>query len=359
MDAAGALYGLTDQGGPGHYGVAYKLSATAEGGWKETVIQTFGDNTGYGLGPKLAVDPAGNLYGTAASGGPNRGGTVFELTPPKGSGTLWKLTLIDSFTLNSYGPYYPQSDLVLDASGNLYGTSTAGGAYGGGTVFKLTPAADGSWIESLLYSFCKVGTNCEDGYFSNAGLSFDADGNLYGTTLLGGAYNHGVVYELSLSAGGNWSETVLYSFCPSQGQCLDGSGPDSNVVMDSVGNLYGVTDAGGPQRNGVVFELTRSGQSWTENTIYSLHTLFLEDRAGLIIDAAGNLYGTNDIGDGLIYELSPASGGGWSEQTLFRFHGSDGREPEGSLLMDSVGNLFGITTIGGTNNMGTIFELTP
>jgi uncharacterized repeat protein (TIGR03803 family) len=260
----------------------------------------------------------------------------------------------------------PYDGLALDTAGNLYGTTTAGGASGDGTVFELTKKSDGTWTESVLYSFAG-GT---DGATPWAGVTFDTSGNLYGTTTGGGASANGTVFKLTKNSNGNWTESVLYSFTGGS----DGANPLwCGVILDATGNLYGMTSGGGAQGMGVVYKLTpNSGGGWTYNL---LHT-FAGGNDGsypqvgiLAFNTAGNLYGaTSDGVDnygncpngddcGSIFEMTPQSDGSWKEQVIFRFDGSRGRRPDGTVSFDSAGRLYGATA-GGGGDYGTAFRLT-
>src|ERR1019366_6634594 len=185
----------------------------------------------------------------------------------------------------------PLGGLIFDASGNLYGTTLGGGTYGGGTVFELTPAGGGSWTETVLHNFDSNGT---DGFTPYAGLIFDSAGNLYGTTRWGGTYGGGTVFELTTAAGGGWTEQVLHSF---DHNYTDGYYPQAGLIFDAAGNLYGTTSQGGTYVYwGTVFELTpAAGGDWTETVLHNFNqngTDGYYPEAGLIFDAAGNLYGT-------------------------------------------------------------------
>jgi hypothetical protein len=219
----------------------------------------------------LIGDTSGNLYSTTYAGGAYGGGTVFELTPPAKGKIAWTETVLYSFCAetNCTDGDTPLAGVIMDASGNLYSTTFLGGVHGGGTVFELTPPAKGetAWTETVLYSFCAQGAGyCTDGTELSAGLIMDRSGNLYGTTGGGGAYKYnGTVFELTPPAKGKiaWTETVLYSFCAQGGAaCTDGAGPFAGLIMDWSGNLYGTTYEGGAncQPNygcGTVFELKR------------------------------------------------------------------------------------------------------
>ena len=257
------------------------------------------------------------------------------------------------------------SPLIPDGSGNLYGTASGGGAYQHGCVFELSPNADGSWTETLLYSF-----SGNDGEFPSASLVFDKVGNLYGTAG-GGLYAGGsVVFELSPSPGGTWTETVLYNF----GNGNDGSGSVSELVFDSAGNLYGTTNTGGAHRGGTVFRLSPSPNGWTETVLHSFWGKIQGPSpcapvGGVVMDSVGNLYGVtgyggNNGGFGAAYELV-LKNGVYKERTIHNFDGYDGEEPSSTLVMDSNGNLYGTTSVGGSRQdicpyvgCGTVFELT-
>jgi uncharacterized repeat protein (TIGR03803 family) len=203
---------------------------------------TDGFNPGFG---SLLMDGPGNLYGTTFYGGTGYyGGTVFKLAP---NGTGWTETVLYNFC--SQGGSYctdgaePNGGLVMDGAGNLYGTAPYGGKYNGGAAFQLSPNGS-SWTQSVLYSFCSQGgSSCTDGGYPYTGLIMDAAKNLYGTTFAGGAHNGGTVFTLVLTGSGA-TETVLYSFC-AQTSCADGADPAASLIMDGAGNLYGTTLYGG------------------------------------------------------------------------------------------------------------------
>lgn len=259
---------------------------------------------------------------------------------------------------------FPANALISDAAGNLYGTAWEGGANGGGVVFELTRAADGTWTEKTLYSFA-------DGAFGPnepSGLVMDAGGNLYGMTVGGGAYEAGVAYELSPQSSGEWTFKLLHAF----GAHGDGGWPNQPMVFDATGNLYGTTTSGGCATcgyldSGIVFELTPgSDGTWTEKILHDFGKIPKDGsypNAGVILDRAGNLYGTTYSGGseglGIAYELT-SSGGGWTEKILHNFgSGSDGGSPSSTLVFDSSGNLYGTTVRGGAYGSGTVFKITP
>jgi uncharacterized repeat protein (TIGR03803 family) len=340
-----------------------------------------------GIGPQagLIFDSLGNLYGTTTSGGVSSFGTVFELSPPSGGSGPWTESVLYNFTGGSDGRV-PNAGLIFDVNGNLYGAATQGGNNadcaedGCGVVFELSPPSGGTgpWTETPLYTF----TGGTDGGFPANGaagsLIFDAHGNLYGTTGIGGNLSAcpggggnlpgcGVTFELSPPSGGGgpWTESVLYSFTGGN----DGSEPYFGLIFDSSGNLYGTTSRGGAKSAGVAFELSPpSGGSgpWSETTLYGFTggSDGGYPEAGLILDSQGNLYGTTDSGGtgtaGVAFELSPPSSGGspWNETVLHPFtDGSDGGYPQAGLVFDSLGNLYGTAFDGGTYGAGVVFEL--
>jgi uncharacterized repeat protein (TIGR03803 family) len=263
------------------------------------------------------------------------------------------------FNSNSVG-IYPNGSLVLDSAGNLYGTTSEGGSctlsYGCGLVFELSPSTSGGWTETILHVF-----GGPDGSFPYSGMVFDSKGNLYGTTAGGGALNEGTVFELTPTASG-WQEQVLHSFAGAG----DGSGPGYGVILDGAGNIYGTTSGGGSNKHGVLFQLTGSGLNWTENVLLNFNFVEGTGPSPLSFDAAGNLYGTGSKGGsynhGTIYELSPNGNGGWTQSTFFTFLQTylTGSDPEYGVAFDSSGNLYGTTNEGipGVNSfMGELFEL--
>lgn len=261
----------------------------------------------------------------------------------------------------------PVSSLTPDSAGNFYGTTQQGGINRYGTVFELSPNAISGYNETVLYSFCSL-ARCADGSYPDSNVTFDSQGNLYGTTYYGGPYasgpwsGYGVVFELNPEAGngcsagsnsGNgWCETLLYSFRSTP----DGSFPFSGIIWDSHGNLYGTTDGGG-SGTGTVYELSpNGGGGWHEQVIYNRGGY-----GGLTMDSANNLYGVDDAEDGHVFELSPNASGGWNATILHTFKGgpNDGATPEGTPILDSSGNIYGTTIGGGPTGAGTVWKLTP
>jgi uncharacterized repeat protein (TIGR03803 family) len=237
FDKAGNLYGTAYNGGGGN-GVVYELTASYPS-WTETAIYSFaGGSDGEGPQAPVIFDTAGNLYGTTIFGGVGNNGTVFQLTP---SASGWTEKVLYRFQNGSDG-HRPLGRLVFDHPGNLYGTTEDGGAGNGGTVFELTPS-DGSWTYNLVYSFAGSGGSDD--------LVMDAAGNLYGTTYSDGAYGWGSAFKLTASNGG-WSYTSLHDFTGGS----DGGNPIGGLAFDANGNLYGTTFLGGVYNDGVVFKIT-------------------------------------------------------------------------------------------------------
>jgi uncharacterized repeat protein (TIGR03803 family) len=325
FDAQGNLYGTTEEGGAHGYGVVFELTPGSGGKWTEAVLHSFAGGTD-GANPEadLAFDSKGNLYGTTPTGGQPFGlGTVFKLTPVGGGS--WKETIIRRFQGGSDGNA-PVAGVIFDAAGNLYGTTTSGGSAGcGGSgcgiVFQLKPTDTGRWTGHVLHRF----NGGADGSAPLSDVIFDTSGNIYGTTAAGGnsgcvdGFGCGTVFELSPMSGSGWKEHVIYRF---KGH-TDGANP-RGLVLDTAGHLYGTTYAGGTVGCGfvgcgTVFELEPSGPSqqakW-QNTV--LH-IFRPGRsgdgdgstpvAGPILDAAGDVYGTTAKGgvanSGTVFEITP------------------------------------------------------
>jgi uncharacterized repeat protein (TIGR03803 family) len=373
FDAAGNIYGTTASGGlkvrehcfqlGRGCGVVWRLTPKPGGGWAFSIIHAFSGPDGANPLAGLVRDAAGNLYGTTELGGAYNWGTVFKLAPnPDGT---WNGSVLYSF---SFPDGYP-SALIFDPAGNLYGTG-CGGAYGdcNGEVFKLAPSPDGSWSKSVLYSF----TGGADGRQPGARLIFDALGNLYGTTQLGGSSTStqcfgmgcGVVFKLAPNSDGTWTQSVLQSFTGA-----DGYFP-ADLVFDSAGNLYGTTQGGGAPGCsygcGVVFKLAPNADgTWAESTLHAFTggADGANPFAGLVLHA-GSLYGTtlyggtcaiSTTGCGVVFKLTPTSSG-WRETVLQAFLGF-GHSPEAPVIFDPVGNLYG-TTGQGNGNSGLVFEIT-
>jgi uncharacterized repeat protein (TIGR03803 family) len=276
----------------------------------------------------------------------------------KPSSNGWKLSVIHRFGRNDQanGPY---GGVVMNASGHLYGV--------GGSAFELLPKSKG-WAEHILHVFdCR---NHGDGCGILDHPILDAGGSVYGATEHGGGSKNcgsgcGTVFELHLLGGGRWKETILHSFGSSGDGAFPGVGA---LVLDKSGNVYGTTDIGGPAGYGTVFKLTPTANGrWKETILHGFTQGVDGDHvsAGVVMDKAGNLYGTTIAGGdpncdcGVVYKLAPGSNGKWAYTVLHRFTGYDGAEPDANLILDGKGNLYGTTPIGGAHGGGVVFEVTP
>jgi uncharacterized repeat protein (TIGR03803 family) len=275
-------------------------------------------------------------------------------------------TLYAFGTPGSHDGMYPWSSVIFDAAGNMYGTTLDGGAYNYGTIFELSPAANGEWTETLIHQF-----SGPDGENPFGGLTSDAAGNLYGTACCGGTNGTGVVYELT-PQNGTWSYRVLYNFGPYP-QSGDGFVANSALVFDKAGNMYGTTNEGGADSScfngcGTVFELSPVGAgAWTEKVIHTFQADGIDGElpvGGVAIDDHGTLYGTTQNGgtggSGILFQLkySPSQDA-WTENILHQFLGgaTDGSFPEAGVLIYK-GALYGTTDGGGENHFGTVYETT-
>ena len=349
LDPSGNLYGTTYAGGKFGAGNVYKLSLVGSS-WKSNTLYSFtgeldGDGPAFG---SLAVYN-GALFGTTEGGGYL--GTAFRVGQSESG---WRENVIHSFGHGTDGNE-PIGGVVIDKAGNVYGTTLLGGAYGNGTIYQVTQ----SGVERVIYSF----TGGSDAVNPAAAVTLDADGNLYGTTSFGGAYGDGAVYKLSPS-GSQWKETVLYSFR----NLNDGQNPVGGLVLDKAGNIYGGTFDGGANGGGTVYELSPSGGKWKLSILYSFTGGYGGPYNKLTFDADGNLYGATNgegaNGFGMVFKLAPSnlasSNGDWTFTDLYDFFGgADGGIPYGSLAVDAHANIFGTTNIGGSANQGVVFEITP
>ena len=396
FDAQGNLYGTTFYGGTGACfdgaghgcGTVFELIPQADGTWSQKVLYNFKDDGKDGNWPAdgVILDGSGNLYGTTLGGGkPGCGfggicGTAFELTPT--SSGEWKETVLHLFSRKNYDGQSPRTGLLFDSSGNLYGTTYYGGngscadgdGIGCGTVYELSPKPNGKWAEKILYRFREKG----DGYGPLGGLIFGASGNLYGTTSGGDT-----VFELARSNNGQWKLTVLHRFRGKK----DGSGP-GRLTFDASGNLYGTTYYGPPQGYeggrcpdgtdlgcGVVFELTpTSGGGWKESILHYFNSKGKDGNhpdASVLFDSSDNLYSSTRWGGywdaGTVFELTPQADGKWEENLLYIFrYGDMAIDSPGTVIFDAAGNLYGVAFYGGRGNCdneaggcGGVFEITP
>jgi uncharacterized repeat protein (TIGR03803 family) len=343
LDGSGNLYGSTYLGGRFGAGSVYRL-APGGSSWRYSSLYSFkagADGSGPAFG-SLAMGPDHTLFGTTEGGG--NFGTAFVVCA-----CPMKEAVVHSFGTGTDGAQ-PIGGVVLDPAGNLYGTTSLGGDTGNGTVFEGKRSGH-TWTESVIYSF----TGGSDAVNPAAGVTLDTHGNLYGTSSFGGANGVGAIYKLSRSNSG-WKETILYNF---QG-LSDGQNPVGGVVLDSSGNLYGTTFDGGVNGGGTVYELSADG---TFTTLYGFSGGYGGPYNKLTLDKNGSIYGfTNGDGAnglGSVFKLT-LSNGTFTFSDLHDFSGgSDGASPYGSVAVDGNGNVFGTAAVGGSQNQGIVFEITP
>jgi uncharacterized repeat protein (TIGR03803 family) len=384
LDNEGNLYGTTSQGGAGTScngsgcGIVFELKRS-QSGWKEEVLYRFtGGSDGGAPQTGVIFDKSGNLYGTTQlGGGDGYDGTVFKLTP--NSSGRWTKIILYNFTGSADGAN-PQGDLIFDSQGNLYGTTSSGGNYtscqfsGCGAVFELRPQADGSWTETTLHTF---GGAPNDGGVPVGALVLDAAGSLYGTTTVGGAAHClgrlgdlgcGTIFKLTARSGGTWKETVLYSFIQGYGYGLN---PSGELVFYDVNHFLGLTQSGGDGL-GTVFRLENTKKNgWQQR---NPHIFFgnpdgIGPAGRLEVDAKGNLFGITSYGGtyemGTVFELRRLVNGELKEAILYNFSAPpDGAFPAAGLVSDSQGHLYGTTAKGGEivcgySGCGTVYEVTP
>jgi len=322
-----------------------------------------------GPSSSLIEDSSGNIYGSTYFGGDYGDGAVFELELRQNG--KYKLEYLHSFNgTDGYGPFEltyagANTGAAYDGTSPLYSATISGGTNNDGTVFSLTPKHGKDWALQTLYNFCSA-SGCTDGGLPYAGVIMDSSGNLFGTAEYYGTNNAGVIYELS-NAGGVWTQTVLYTFCSASG-CADGNGPFAGLAQDSAGNLYGTTYFGGTQNDGVVFELAPDG---TQSHYSVLHDFCSETNctdgsepaAAVTLDSSADIFGTTGRGGdnnyGTVFEIangkfrrlySFCAGGGSCAQ---------GGYPYGTLTLDSAGQIFGTTQFGGANGLGEVYWLKP
>jgi len=341
LDKFGNLYGTAASGGTG-YGTAFELKNTAKGYAFEVLYSFAGGSDGAAPGARLMPGPDGRLYGTTAQGG-GGGGTVFELgAREKGGSRLER----DLFALFGGGNGYQPSDgdIAFDAKGDVFGTTTAGGAYGNGSVYELKRTKTG-YTETAIYSF---GAKQNDGSQPVGGLIFDAAGNLYGTTSQGGSGGgYGTVFQLVPGKSG-WTENILYNF---------------TGTSDASGNLYGGATDGGVNNGGTIYELSPGASGWKFAALYSVPGWGVSGPFRTpYVDASGNIWATThcdgEYGAGSVYELTN-SGGSWTYNSVHEFTGgSDGAYVFANPVFDGKGNIFGTTQVGGSG-AGVVWEASP
>jgi uncharacterized repeat protein (TIGR03803 family) len=345
-DAAGNLYGTAISGGDSGWGVVFKVDPSGA----ETVLHSFGGVTTDGRTPYagLVRDKAGNLYGTTYEGGGigcvDGCGTAFTVD------TTGTETVLHSFAGGTTDGCFPYGGLLRDKAGNLYGATQSCGASSSGTVFRLSKSGK----ETVLHSF--AGGTTDGAYPLYGSLLMDTKGALYGVAQYGGTSNQGVVYKLS--KGG--ALRVLHSFA---GGTTDGCNPYGTPAMDSLGNLYGTAVACGSSNMGVVWKVSKSGKEKVLHNFAGGTTDGAVPIAGVILDATGNLYGDTETGGGTgcfgagcgtVYKLSKTG----TLTLLHTFAGSEGAMPFGGVIRDTKGNLYGTAFLGGSPNWGTVWQLT-
>lgn len=360
-DGAGNIYATTVEGGDFNSGAVIVLSPSA-GRWTETVLYSFrGGVDGAEPYGGVTLDAQGNVYGTTVAGGTGGAcesgcGVAFRLTHRNGS---WVETVIHNFTAGSDGSG-PGAGLTIDRQGNVYGMTPTGGASGFGVIYRIAPGPLGTWTETILHTF----SGGLDGGGGSAGrLLLDSAGNLWGVATVGGQNGSGTAFELSRAAGGQWHFKTLYAFGGEPGAGF----PYGALVADAGGNLYGTTYYDGANDLGSVYRLSLAGGTWTGSVLYSFQGG--SDGSGpisnLAFDAAGNLYGTTSEGGapqcgcGVIFKMTPSSGGLWTESVAYRFQGPPDAAFPYSGLIYSGGVFFGATVHGGVDNEGSIFQLKP
>ncbi|KZM50363.1 choice-of-anchor tandem repeat GloVer-containing protein [Labrenzia sp. OB1] len=325
------------------------------------VLHRFAGGTADGARPVggLVMGPDGNLYGTAAGGGTGWTGTVFMLAPNATGG--WDHTNLYNFSpappasgKNSDGAA-PTSHLVINANDTtLFGTTSAGGTNGGGTVFSLTPKLGGGYIFKNLHNFAAPG-----GYnYFVGGLLMDDAGNFYGLVSAGGDYSSGEIFGLFVSGDQTYTYESLYSFPQNN---YDPVLPFGSLVMDNSGQMFGTTNQGG-NISGTVFSYPSGKKPATPTTLHEFNDLNGESSpySGVIIDSAGNLFGTADYsssGEGGVYKLTKKDNGTYGYTSLFEFNGNKGEYPQNTLVADPMGRLYGTTSEGGKHGYGTVFRI--
>lgn len=361
FDSQGNLYGTTELGGSGTCygagcGTVFRMTPQSNGTWTEQVIHNFQGTDGLYIYSPVVLDSQANVYGTTSQCTSGCYGTVFELTPSAGG--TWTESILKSFTNPRLDGADPTGGLTFDG-GILAGTTSGGGPGGMGNVFGLS-GPDYSTF-NVLYSFTGGLNALGDGGPIYETLTADSSGNLYGTNTAGYSWPADV-FKLTLH-NGQWTRTILFQFTNG----TDGAGPSGGVAIDAAGNLYGTTFDGGPYSYGVAYKLSpNSNGTWTYSMIYAFRGFpdGEDPYAAPIVDADGNVYGTTPFGGvyglGRVFKLTPTQHGECTETALYDFQNSTtGDAPQaGSLLLDSAGNLYG-TAEGGTHGFGVAFEITP
>ncbi|HEY7001888.1 MAG TPA: choice-of-anchor tandem repeat GloVer-containing protein [Candidatus Udaeobacter sp.] len=361
-DPAGNIYGTTVLGGDFGSGTVFQLSPTPTG-WVHTVLYSFTGGADGGEPYKgVTLDKAGNLYGSAVTGGSGNCeggcGVVYKLS---NNGGTWTQTVIHAFTGGDDGSG-PGARVTVDGAGNIYGMAPTGGAYGLGTIYKIQPALSGASTFGVLHAF----TGGIDGASGSAGRMILRGGRLYGAVTAGGRYGSGLVFQLDADGFGERDLQAIYSF---RGQ-PDGSFPYGALFIDRSSRIYGTTYYGGANGIGAVYKLSpasapRRFGEWPEEVIYSFQagTDGNSPISNLVSDTAGNLYGTTSeggSGSGVIFKLSPVGGGKWTETVVHSFVGPpDGAFAYNGMVVDALGNFYGATVHGGSEDDGCVYKFTP
>jgi len=340
-DSAGNLYGTTVSGGQG-YGTIYRFNPHNT---TLTTLASFSKDNGANPYGGLMLDADGNLFGASVGGGANGKGTIYEL--PVGSNTISALA-----SFNGSNGFLPYCSLIADASGNLYGTTEQGGATNKGTVFKFDPTTG---TINTLVSF-----NVTNGSSPHCTLMADAAGKLYGTTGSGGGFNSGTVFKLD-PATGALTSLITFGALDAFRDFADGNSPQAGLIADAAGNLYGTTMMGGAYTYGEVFKLAAGTNRFSRLGSFDLTTeQWPLDR--LLVDATGNLYGTtaglsHTLTGGTVFEIAAGS---TQITNLATFNNTNGLNPAAGLIADAAGNLYGTTSYGGAfgSGDGTLFEVT-
>jgi uncharacterized repeat protein (TIGR03803 family) len=341
------IFGTTYNGGAYGFGSVYELTSNGSGGYTETVLYNFcpaSPSCTDGENPALSsvvFDSNGNLYGTTFNGGANGLGEVFELTPPT-TGSTWTETVLYSFA-GEPDAANPVNGLIWDASGNLYGTSYNGGGGGNGAVFELSPNGSGGWTEQVAASLSTT----------LGGLTINSSGDIFVPASAS-------IYELEANGSGGFNPVSIFTFNSTDAK-TEGETPNGTLILDSSGNLYGTTAAGGANSDGVIFKLIYSStkKTYAEKVLYSFGANGTVPYAGVIADPSGNLYGTTTAGGkngaGIIYELVyNSTKGTYSERNLQTFTGENGAVPYAGLVYNG-GYVYGTTYDGGANGEGAVF----
>jgi uncharacterized repeat protein (TIGR03803 family) len=357
FDKSGNLYGTTFEGGSSDAGTIFEVSPSGTNGWTYQIIYNFACEPGCYPQGSLTIDEQGNLYGATQIGGTNNDGTIFQLS--RQSDGNWSVRTLFVFgDVNNGSGFWPNG--VVYHKGALFGSTRDGGASKCGTIFSLTPNEAGEWSQTVLHTFLY---SHADGCGPVGGVAFDEQNNIYGMTYSGGTGFFGTTFELSRNTNGDWKESILHNFGGP-----DGSSPWDNAtpILDKNGNLYGTTGSGGASGFGTVFELSPSGNGWTETILHNF-TGEIDGAlpyAGVTMDSQGRLYGTTLEGGGrgvcteppppqnlycgTLFLLTPSDSGKWTETFLHSFSGlGDGAEPAAAVVLDQSDNVYGVASSSG------------